>query len=342
MFATPALRRLREGLPRAEIVALVGPWGAPVLDRSSALDSLITWDVPWFNRRARRHPLEPYASAVRLARKVEARGFDAAVVLRFDFWWGALVAQLAGIPIRVGYDVPETRPFLNQAVPHVGLRHEVHRNAALVGALLGHEAPLGHEDGLEFPVPPGELTEADALLSSHGVRPGEPLLVVHPGAGAALKLWIPEAFAAVADSLAARLGARVVLTGGPGEEALVDAVARACRVRVVSLAGRTSLGVLAGVFRRARLVVGTDSGPLHLAVAVGAPTVHLYGPVDDRAFGPWGDPRRHAVVHADLPCRPCNRLDACAYPGGSRPCLLSIGPSEVIAAAERVLEATGQ
>lgn len=340
LFATPALRRLRAALPEAEIVALVGPWGAPVLARNPAVTSLITWDIPWFNRRARRHPTMPYLSAVQLARILDERRFDAALDLRFDFWWGALAAQLAGVPRRVGYAVPEVAPFLTESVPYVGCRHEVERNLALAGALVGRELVAGDEDRLEFPVRPEEADEAEALLAGEGVRAGEPILAVHPGAGSALKLWTPEGFAAVADTLADRLSARVILTGSAAERDLAATVAERARLRMISVAGRTSLGALAAIFRRARLVVGTDSGPLHLAVAVGAPTVHLFGPVDHRTFGPWGDPARHAVVRVELPCAPCNRLDACSLPGGGRPCMLAIPPGRVIVAAERVLAAT--
>lgn len=340
LFATPALRRLRAGLSGVEIVALVGPWGEPILRRSPSVDSLITWDIPWFNRRPRRHVAEPYLSAVRLARTLERRGFDAALNLRFDFWWGALAAQLAGVPQRVGYAVREVRPFLTTPVPHATRRHEVEQNLALVDAFLGQAADLSPDDRLEFPLRDDEVGEAESLLASRGIGAGDRLLAVHPGAGSPLKLWVPSGFAAVVDALATRLGAKVVLTGSSAEQTLVAAVQRHSRLQPVSVVGLTSVGVLAAIFRRARLVLGPDSGPLHLAVAVGAPTVHLYGPVDPRAFGPWGDSRRHAIVRADLPCSPCDRLDICALPGGGRPCMLSISPDSVLEAAERVLEAT--
>lgn len=339
LFATPALRRLRAALPDTEIVALVGPWAAPVLARNDAVDSLLTWDIPWFNRRPRRHLAEPYVSAARLARALAGARFDAALILRFDFWWGALAAHLAGIPLRIGYCVPEVRPFLTRAVRYAGRQHEVERNLVLAAALVGQAARGEGTAQLEFTVAPEDAAAAEALLAGEGVRPEEPVVAIHPGAGAALKLWPPERFAAVADALAGRLGARVVLTGSAAERALADAVAARCERQPVSLAGRTSLGALAAVYQRARLVVGSDSGPLHLAVAVGAPTVHLYGPADHRTFGPWGDPARNVVVRLDLPCAPCGRLDVCTRPGGGRPCVLEVTPEQVVAAAERALAA---
>ena len=108
----------------------------------------------------------------------------------------------------------------------------------------------------------------------------------------------------------------------------------------ISLAGATDLGALAAVYRRCALVIGPDSGPLHLAVAVGTPTVHLYGPVDRRTFGPWGSARRHRVVVSDWGCIPCNRLD---WPGSTlaeHGCILDIRVEQVLAEAASLLDKT--
>ena len=119
------------------------------------------------------------------------------------------------------------------------------------------------------------------------------------------------------------------MTGGQSELPLVQAIAGRLSAPHIVLAGETSLGQLAAVFARCRLVLGADSGPLHLAVAVGAPTVHLFGPVDPALFGAWGEPHRHVVLQArffDLPChnRPCNRLDYTAAELPQHPCMQTI------------------
>ncbi len=106
-----------------------------------------------------------------------------------------------------------------------------------------------------------------------------------------------------------------------------------------SLAGRTALGTLAALFRRCSLVVGVDNGPLHLAVAVETPTVHLFGPTDPAVFGPWGDPARHRVVSSSWPGSPCGRLDL--QPAGGMPpeCMRAIAPERVAAECQRVVSA---
>jgi heptosyltransferase-2/heptosyltransferase-3 len=99
--------------------------------------------------------------------------------------------------------------------------------------------------------------------------------------------------------------------------------------------------MLAAVYRRCALVVGPDSGPLHLAVAVGAPTVHLYGPVDRRTFGPWGSPQRHVVITSDWGCIPCNRLDWSERALGEHGCVRDITVEQVLPKAVRLLQPTG-
>ncbi len=336
LFATPAIARLRELHPEAEIVGMVGPWGEAVWRRLPEFDRLITCPFPGFTRRPKGNPLAPYLLLARCARRIRAEGFDTALVLRFDHWWGAALAALAGIPRRIGYDQPDVLPFLTDLVPYSAGRHEVIQNWALVeGTPDVDPTAIGP---IRFPVSDDARRKADDLLLAEGVEPGEPILVVHPGSGAPVKLWEPEKWAAVADAIAGKFGARPVITGGAGEIGLATEIAGMCAVRAVALAGKTDLDALAAVLSRAVLVMGPDSGPLHLAVAVGAPTVALYGPADPALFGPWGPPEKHQVVMSDWPCAPCGRLDFPPEELSEHRCVRDIPVERVIEAVERVLE----
>jgi len=342
LFTTPALRALRAAYPRAHIAALVGPWGADVLRRNPCLDEVITCDFPWFSRRPKTSPLQPYRLLWTEARRLRGRGFDLALNLRFDFWWGALLAYLAGIPRRVGYAIAECRPFLTDAVPYTPGRHEVQQNLTLVeyvarpvGAIS--DVPVG-QPPLDFPLSDEERAFARQWLAAHDQFEGE-AVAIHPGAGAAVKLWPAARWAAVADALAWRYGCRILLTGSASERPLAEAISAGMRAQPLLVVGETTLGQLAALFAACRLVLGVDSGPLHLAVAVGAPSVHLCGPVDPALFGPWGDPARHVVLQTqyfDLPChhRPCNRLDYAPAELPAHPCMATI-------TVEQVLEAVG-
>ncbi|MGB9880298.1 MAG: glycosyltransferase family 9 protein, partial [Anaerolineae bacterium] len=149
--------------------------------------------------------------------------------------------------------------------------------------------------------------------------------------------WRSEAFAQVADALVERWQARIVLTGSRDDLDLVWSIyAHMCSDPIIA-AGDTTIGQLAALFQRSRLVIGPDCGPLHLAVAMGTPTVHLYGPVDRRKFGPWGQPERHLVLTSGRACIPCNRLDYTADELPNHPCVREITPAAVLDTAQKLL-----
>ena len=129
-----------------------------------------------------------------------------------------------------------------------------------------------------------------------------------------------------------------MVTGGPDEQALAAAVVAAAGDGVVNLAGQTPFGVLAALLAQASLVLGPDSGPLHLAVAVGAPTVHLFGPADPVRFGPWGPPARHRVLVSGWTCAPCGKLDWTDLP--EHGCVRDITPAQVLEAARALMAAS--
>jgi len=343
LFTTPALRALREAFPQARITGLVGPWAEAVVADNPCLDEIMLCPFPGFTRQPKKSVIEPYTVLWRYARLLREKEFDLAVVLRFDHWWGALLAYLARIPRRVGYDIAEVKPFLTEAVPYVPGRHEVEQNLALVEAVSG-EPPwprlLEPWPGfpLEFPLSAEDREFAARYLAEQGVRDGDPLVCIHPGAGARVKLWRNEGWVRVADALVEKHGVKVVLTGSAGEAALVQAIAEGMAGQPLVAAGQTTLGQLAALMAHCRLVLGVDSGPLHLAVAVGAPTVHLYGPVDSRTFGPWGDPARHVVLTSGRDCIPCNRLDYRADEWEDHRCVWDISEAQVAEAAGRLLE----
>ena len=344
LFTTPALRALREAFPQARITGLIGPWAEAVVTSNPCLDEVILCPFPGFARQPKRSTIEPYIVLGRYARLLREKEFDLAVVLRFDHWWGALLAYLARIPRSVGYDMAEVKPFLTDAIPYVPGRHEVEQNLTLVTAVSG-QPPLRRLDGqpwqrfpLEFPLRAQDLAFAVHYLAEQGVGDDDPLVCIHPGAGAPVKLWRKEGWARVADALVERYGAKVILTGSASEEPLVQAIAEQMASQPLVAAGQTTLGGLAALMARCRLALGVDSGPLHLAAAVGTPTVHLYGPVDSRTFGPWGDPARHVVLTSDMDCIPCNRLDYREDELEDHPCVRDISEAKVTETAGQLME----
>jgi ADP-heptose:LPS heptosyltransferase len=345
LFATPAIRALRVALPDAHLTCLVGPWGEAVLQDNPHLDEIRVCPFPGFTRQHKGSWLAPYRTLWEWANGLRAARFDLAVVLRFDHWWGALLAYMAGIPVRVGYDIAECQPFSTDAPPYVSSRHEVVQNLTLVQHALSRfrggantaaaASPLAAP--LQFAVQQEDREWVERYLAEQGVVPGDQLIAIHPGAGAAVKLWRNEAWAQVAGALVERWPLRAVITGSRRELDLAWSVYAGMKGEAVVAAGATTLGQLAALFERCQLVLGPDCGPVHLAVAVGTPTVHLYGPVDALKFGPWGDARLFLVVVSRRDCVPCDRLDYHASELPSHPCVREIGVEAVLAAAKLLL-----
>jgi ADP-heptose:LPS heptosyltransferase len=350
LLTTPAVELLRKALPDARLTMLVGPWSEEMARRDPLLDEVLVLPFPGFTRAPKGSYLAPYRLLRQAASELRRGSYDAALVLRFDHWWGAWLAALAGIPTRVGYGVRECVPFLTDAQPPPDRLHWTAQSLALVDALPriweGGRTDAGVPTepavrpgvpALRFPTGEKDARRAGAILNEARFAAHRPLVVFHPGSGSPMKAWHEEHWTHLGWTLAAR-GAQVVVTGSAAEARPAGRIADAT-ADARSVAGRTDLGTLAALFGRAALVVGVDSGPLHLAVAVGARTVHLFGPTDPAVYGPWGDPARHRIVRTDWPNAPCGRLDLEPPGGDAPPCMRAIAPERVAMVCREVLSA---
>ncbi len=335
LLCTPAIRALRVARPNAEIHALVGPWSANVLANYADLDVILTLPFPGFRRADKPTLGSPYQLVLQSARTLRRVGYTTAIVLRPDHWWGALLAHLAGIPRRIGYNLPDVAPFLNEAVEPQH-EHAVLQNARLVEPITGTLKPV--DLPLDFPVDERNRGWVTGYLEEWGVEQGTPLIAVHPGSGTWVKQWDEGRWAYVADALADQLDAVVIFTGGDHELALCQRITAQMKHRACIMAGDTGIGSLAALFERCAVVLGPDSGPLHLAVAVGVPTVALFGPADPVEFGSWGSAERHAVLYANIGCRPCRVLDWGGDDPLNHPCVREISAARVLDAARRAMK----
>jgi lipopolysaccharide heptosyltransferase II len=341
LLATPAAAVLHQALPGARIDWLVGPWSAEIARHAGGGGDVMTLDFPGFTRRPKRSAVEPYVMLLYEAKRLSARGYDAALVLRPDHWWGAMLASAAGVPRRFGFSVAECQPLLTDTLPPPA-GHVVRANQELARLAARRLGGTVASDSIltvpRFPVSDEAAAWADDLHARLD-QGAAPLVAIHPGTGAALKNWLPECWADVARTLRTSHGAQLVLTGGPGEGGAIEAIAGRLDPRPVTLVGATTLDQLAALYARCDLVVGGDSGPLHLAAAVGTPTVRLYGPTDVREFGPWPRGASHVALTAGLSCQPCR--DLVAPPCGAREtpaCMRALNAETVVAAAAGLLE----
>ncbi len=345
VMTTPILDALKTHIPDAHITMMVSPWSSEVVARHPAIDCLLTCPFPGFQRAAQKS-LAPYILLLSTAQQLRRNRYDLAINLRPDFWWGAGLLYLAGIPHRLGYAIEPGRPFLTRALPFHSPEPAPVSNLRLVSAALetlGYsplEQPYTPERyPLQFTPSAAEQAWVTERLDKEGISPETPVAVIHPGAGAAVKLWRTEAWSACANILPALLTSptpvRIMLTGSKSEQPMLEEIAKGMTSQPL-LVTDVTVGQLAALLHRARLVLGVDSGPLHLAVAQGTPTIHIFGPTDPRIFGSWGAPERHIVIASTQRCPtcpgiPCGRLDFRAEEVAAHPCVRLI-PEQLVEA----------
>jgi ADP-heptose:LPS heptosyltransferase len=262
--------------------------------------------------------------------------FDLAVLPRTDDpWSGALVAA-AGVPLRAGYARRETLPFLTHAFAEHGSRHVARESVvlALRAAALLRRRPRAASP-LRQPLLLLEQGDHDAVsrvLTEAGIAASAPI-VVHPTSGWRLKTWPIERWARVASRLGEHLQAPVLIAGERRDRALLEEIVDRAGDGPRAVDG-LSIAALAALHARARLVVGIDSGALHLAALVGAPVIGLFGPFGPGRFAPIGPPDRVGAVWRRLPCSPCGSLDAPPCGATQEPaCLTAISAEDVVDAA---------
>lgn len=322
----PAIERLRDALPNAVIDLLVGPWNEELANWIPGI-GVRTLSFPGFQRGPKGRIWHPYALLWNEANTIRREHYDLALVLRFDHWWGGLLAHLAGIPRIVGYAHPDVAPFLTYPRTYLSGRHETLQSTELVDTAI--RVASGRV--------PNSLPAKPSLIAPEAewpAKPTGPYVVIHPGAGAAVKRWSIDGFRDLSAEALQR-GFHVVVSGGTAEAALVSQVRLAIAGPSLAVVAEP-LPVLAAALSGASVVLGPDSGVLHLASALGVPTVRLYGPVDWRLFGPWADPASE-VVASSLPCVPCNRLDWPDEVLDEHPCVRNIEMARVRQAVNKVL-----
>ena len=319
LLAGPAVRAVAAGAER--VTLLCGPRGRRAAELLPEVDEVIVHRAPWIDPEP--EPVSRPDTLALVARLAE-RDFDEAMVLT-SFHQSplplALLLRLAGVPriAAISVDYPgsllDVRHLVDEDI------HEVERSLSLVST-LGYVLSPGDDGALRIKRPArGSLSLADE----------GPYFVVHPGASVPARAWDPDRHARLVDLLAGG-GTRVLVTGAPQERALTRKVAGPGRVGVTDLGGETSFAELAEVLAGADAVVVGNTGPAHLAAAVGTPVVSIYAPtVPAVRWRPWMV--AHELLHVDVPCAGC-RARRCPVPG--HPCVGEVTEGEVAAAVRRV------
>ena len=336
LLTTPAINTLREAYPDHEIHALVGPWSGEVLATNNDIDTILTLPFPGFSRTPKNNWRSPYELAFQAAGHLRKIGYDTALILRPDHWWGALMANLAGIPRRIGYDHVDVAPFLTDALTPQP-EHAVVQNMRLVERLT--ETKTDHNTlQLQFPVRENDSYWVEGYFEGWGIDKRKKLVAIHPGSGTWVKRWQEQQWARVADALHDQLDVQIIFTGSDHELPMVSHIIAQMKHTPALMVGDASIGQLAALYERCAVVLGPDSGPLHLASAVKTPTITLFGPADPIEFGTWGSPEQHIILTSSIGCRPCRVIDWGTDDPANHPCVRDITVERVLDAARRLLQ----
>ncbi len=316
VLLTPALRALKHAYPESNLSLLLRPLVANLMETHPYVDTCI---IDTKNRGR-------YRSLTELMRRIRKAAFDVAVVLHPTSFRNALLPFLARVPMRVGTNVNGRGMLLTASRKDNTSVHEVHRYLRVL-QLLDIDTSL---DSLEFWHTDTERRIIQDLLDAENVSSTDRLIALNLGTTWRTKRWDIANFAAVIEQIA-RLApdVRIVLTGSSNELALVDALPTS--LPIINLVGKTSILQLGALLERCEMCLTCDSGPMHIAAAVGTPTVALFGPTDPVRHRPYSN--GHEVVEKSVSCRPCYKR-TCQRQDTLHLCMKEISIGEVVNALE--------
>ena len=340
VMAIPALKMVRRAFPQSSITLLVLPWVSDIYQDSQFVDEILLYD------RDGRH--SGMLGRLRLIRTLAERQFDAALLLQNAFE-SALLARLAGIPLRAGYNRDGRGWLLTHAIPlnrRLSGRHQILYYLHLVEQFLGwnqagltnlRESPKLHEE-VDLTLSIGEERQRAARqrLREEGISFRRKLVGITPGASyGSAKRWLSDRYAEVLDRLIEEEHAEVIIFGSKNELTIAENIRQRMKNCPKILSGKTRLSLLMAMLTCCDLLITNDSGPMHLAAALRVPTLALFGSTDQSATGPLNP--FATVLNKKVECSPC-LLRECPI---DHRCMTYITADEVYQQAIQMLRVVG-
>ncbi|MCP4747097.1 MAG: glycosyltransferase family 9 protein [Desulfobacteraceae bacterium] len=302
----PALNALRRHYPQAHITWLVEEAAAGFIQGHHALNRvLISKRKKWIKGLASPQRRTHWQAIRRFLRQLRDTRYDLIIDFQFSLK-GALWIALAHGRRKIGFGPgmqhqEHSHLVLNERIPSISMQiHALDRGLRLLEGIGIPKGPVEYA----VPISNDDRNKVNKMLIDNGWRNKHQTIAINPMAKWDTKLWLPERFAQLADSLIDRHGVTIFFTGGPEDVGVISQIQRHMRNKAKNMAGRTSLVQLAAMYEQMACVVSTDTGPMHIAAAVGAPAVALFGPTAPWRTGPHG--QGHKVLQTNLlDCVPC-------------------------------------
>ena len=312
---------------------------ADILSYNEAIETVFPLSRGDLKKIFKRSPVQGIRKITSLIKKIKKEKFDAALDFSLDYRY-SLLLRILGVKRIAGFDYKGRGRFLTDRVKISGVKDkpiaEYDRDLLRI---LGME--IERKD-TQLPLSGEDEKFAEDFFDSCGIKEGDLVIGVAPGGGASFgsekkkfKLWSTEKFALLIEGIYNSLNAKVVVFWGPEEEDLVDKILGSLKKTPIVIP-ETSIRQMAAIMKRCNLIVANDGGPLFIAVSQGVKTVSIFGPTDEKVYGPYPPARNHAIVTKDLACRPCYsefKVPECK----TIQCLEEISPEDVFNAVRSLL-----
>ncbi len=340
LFTTPVLRSVKNAYPASFIGYWCNERVGDILKSHPYIDSIFPLSRGDLKKISKESKFKSFAAFWGLVANLRKGKFDISLDFSLDHRY-SLMTKLAGVPRRIGFDYKGRGRFLTDKTTLQGYqtRHVVEHYLDLLKPLKIEPSSRN----LELFVSEGEQLKAKQTLACYGAREGELVIGIAPGAGASwgkdasLKHWPSKKYAQLADKMIDSFGAKVVILGDISERPIVDAVVDNMRHKPIDLVGKTTLEEFAAIIEQLKLLITNDGGPLHMAAGLKIKTVSIFGPVDEKVYGPYPQSDSHIVVKHDINCRPCYQNFKMPQCLKQRACIEEITVDEVFDAARRLV-----
>jgi heptosyltransferase-2 len=327
VLTVPFLRNLRQAYPEAHIDLMIEPFSGRVLDGCPYVDRIIPFEFRTIHKYSATSQQSRLGGYFHYWKLLCREGYDTVFALKRSLS-SALLVRAAGIPRRIGFATEGRGLLLTDPVPYRQDQHEV---SNFLDCLRVLDIPV-HSDALELWPSSQNNAQASKLFADAGWKTDDLKIIIHAAASLPSKQWSLDRFAAVMRPLKERYGAHFIYTGAQEDSVLYEQIEQLGPFNGMNLCGKTGLHANLSIYRAAHLFFGVDSGPMHMAAAMGVPVVALFGPTDERKWGPWGD--GHLVITKRLSCYPCK-----PHKCRDNECMKKISVEEALEAVEKKLSA---
>lgn len=318
LLATPTIRAIKAAHPDVRVTMMVNRGTEDILFGNPDVEEVVVLDKG------------SLAAQWQLIAKLRRRRFDTVIDLT-DGDRSAFLSWISGAPVRIGFNDEHRwrgRYYTEVIQPVPVVRHRIDRD---LESLKPMNIQADSKD-MQLRLTSEEVNSADQLLDQLGVQQSQSMVILQPGARYWFKAWPPERFADLADRLTAYCGCQVLIGGSGQDVGLAQQILQMAKSSPMIMAGRTTIKQFAAIAKKSALFVGSDSGAMHIASAMGTPVVVLFGPSNPREWGPRGGPAE--ILYKEIDCR------ICFHPTCMRDeenCMKLITVEEVCAAAQRLL-----